>query len=61
MILLYGIITARLSEILFINTSDSSSPEGVPQNTVTFGVMSPGGRKGKLVDFSFHTYEFIGY
>lgn len=46
------IITAIFSEILFLNISDSSSPGYVPSTTVTFGVISPGGRNGKLIYFS---------
>lgn len=56
-----GVVTVRLSEILFINVSDFSSPGVVPQSMVTFSVISPGGMKKKLVDFSFCIYDFIGY
>lgn len=51
----------RLSEILFIRVNDFSSPGVVPQSMGTFSVISPGGMKEKLVDFSFCMYDFEDY
>lgn len=56
-----GVITVKLSEILFIRVNDFSSPGVVPQSMGTFSVISPGGMKEKLVDFSFCMYDFEDY